>query len=307
MKARPRRFSRRYWLKLGIFTVTVSALAAAGLLVYAIYLQVYFFVTPHRNPHIDPLAPVAFNRPYHNITLTTADGLTISAWHIIGSKPQAIILVHGIDANRMAVLPEAAILSEAGYHLLLPDLRGHGLSSNAAVTYGYREAMDIQAAIDYLLAWPDVQQVAALGTSLGAAVVAHTAALDPRLKAIVLESCFSSLPAAVDDAFGSRSIFPRRPFGPLLVVLAEQQVGVKIGQISPANDLAAMSPRPVYIIHGLQDELFPPVHARRLFAVAPEPKTLWLIPNLGHGNPVVGREEEFKARIVPFFENAFSP
>ena len=49
-----------------------------------------------------------------------------------------------------AVVPEARILAGAGYHLLLIDLRGHGLSEGDQLTYGYREAWDVQTAVDYL-------------------------------------------------------------------------------------------------------------------------------------------------------------
>jgi len=51
----------------------------------------------------------------------------------------------------------------------------------------------VQAAVDYLLALPEIKQVGALGTSLGGAVVVRAAAVDPRLKAIVVESRFQQL------------------------------------------------------------------------------------------------------------------
>jgi dipeptidyl aminopeptidase/acylaminoacyl peptidase len=279
--------------------------AGVSLLIYFIHLQVDAFITPHRNTHIDPAPLLALNLPYEEITLTTTDGLTISGWYIPGRRAEAVILIHGIDANRMAVLPEAAVLADAGYHLLLLDLRGHGRSEGSEVTYGYREAWDVQAGADYLLARPAVEQVGALGTSLGGAVVARAAAIDPRLAAVVIESSYSSLPDAVEDAFDSLSIFPKWPFAPLLVTLAERRVGLEISQIDTARDLAAVHPRPVLIIHGTEDHLFPPHHARKLYDTAREPKALWLIEGLGHGNPVIGREAEFKARVLTFFDHAF--
>ncbi len=300
-------FSRSYWLRLMNFTLIVSTLAAIFLLIYFIRLQVNAFVTPHRNPHLDPAALAELGLiTYEEVSLTTADGLKIAGWHVFGKRPQAIILVHGVDANRMAVLPEAAVLAEAGFHLLLIDLRGHGRSEGSQVTYGYREAWDVQAGLDYLLAQPDVEQVGALGTSLGGAVVARAAAIDPRLEAVVIESSYSSLPDAVETAFDNRSIFPKRPFAPLLITLAERRVGLEISQIDSARDLATIHPRPVLIIHGSQDNLFPPHHAQKMYGAAQEPKELWLIEGLGHESPVKDREAEFKARVVSFFERAFS-
>ncbi len=306
MPGQTKRFSRQYWLRLVTFTAVSSTLAALFLLVYFIWLQVNAFVTPYRNPNVG--FPTLLNQPYEEITLTTADGLKISGWYIPGRQPNAIILVHGVNANRAAVLPEAAVLAEAGYHLVLIDLRGHGRSQGTQNTYGYQEALDVQAAVDYLTARPDINinRVGALGTSLGGAVVVRAAVIDSRLSAVVIESSYSSLPDAVEDAFEDRSIFPKWPFAPLIVALAERRVGLKISQVDSARDLATMQPRPVLIIHGSDDGLFPPYHAQKMYDAAQEPKELWLIEGLGHANPVINREAEFKERVVTFFEEAFS-
>lgn len=303
MQSKAKRFSGQYWRRLFIFAAVVSSVAALLLLVHFIRLQLEAFVTPHRNTNIG--TPAELNRPYEEVTLTTADGLQIAGWYIAGTRPEAVILVHGIDANRRAVLPEAAILAEAGYHLLMIDLRGHGLSEGNEATYGYREALDVQAAIDYLDVLPDVKQIGALGTSYGGAAVARAAAIDPRLQAVVIESSFSSLTDAVEDAFDDLSIFPKWPFAPLFVSLAERRVGLEISQVDSARDLATLQPRAVMIIHGSQDQLFPVRHAQEMYDSAREPKELWIIEGMGHANPVIGREAEFKARVVPFFERAF--
>jgi dipeptidyl aminopeptidase/acylaminoacyl peptidase len=299
------RFSRLYWLRLAGYTVTVVILAAVGLLVYFIKIQVDAFVTPRRHTALGD--PTVLNRPYQDILLTTSDGVAIAGWYIAGTRPEAIVLVHGIDANRSAVLPEATLLAEAGFHLVMIDLRAHGHSGGSQASYGYREALDVQAAVDYLAARPDIERIGALGTSFGGAAVVRAAANDPRLQAIVVESSYSSLPDAVADAFEQRSIFPKWPFAPLLVSLAERRVGLDISQVNSARDLATIHPRPVLIIHGSADQLFPPHHAQKMYAAAREPKELWLIEGLGHANPAPGHEAEFKARVVTFFENALLP
>jgi dipeptidyl aminopeptidase/acylaminoacyl peptidase len=294
---------RLYWLRLLAFTGIVSTAGALFLLVYFVYLQVEAFVIPRRYPEVG--IPTELGRPYQDVVLTTSDGLTIAGWHIPGSRPEAIILVHGIDANRRAVMPEAMILAEAGFHLLMIDLRAHGQSGGSEATYGYREALDVQAAVDYLEALPEIEGIGALGTSFGGAAVARAAADDPRLQAVVIESSYSSLPDAVEDAFDNRSIFPAWS-APLLIALAEQRVNLKISQVNSARDLTTLRPRAVMIIHGSLDDLFPVDHAYKMYGSAHEPKALWIIEGLGHANPVIGREEEYKKRVIAFFEEAFS-
>lgn len=300
----PRSVSGRYLWRLAIFTAITSTVAALFLLAYFIHLQVNAFVTPNRVPVIG--SPAEVGLAYRDVTLTTSDGLELAGWYIPGRQPNAIILVHGIDANRAALLPHAAVLAGAGYPLLLFDLRGHGQSEGSEITYGYREVLDVQAAADYLLALPEIKQVGALGTSLGGAAVVRAAAVDPRLRAIVVESSFSSLTEAVEEAFEDRSIFPKWPFAPLLVALAEQRLGMKVSDVDSARDVAAVSPRPVLIIHGTADSLFPPDHALKMYAAAKDPKTLWLIEGLGHSSPITDHEAEYRERVVTFFEEAFA-
>lgn len=299
------KFTRRYWLRLALFTVAVILVLGGAALAYLLKRQVEVLVIPVRKP--PPFTPAVANLPYRDITLTTADGLKIAGWYIPGSRPEAIIVVHGINANRAAMLPTASLLAGAGYPLLLIDLRGHGQSEGKLVTYGYREALDVQAAADFLDALPEVERIGVVGSSLGGAAVARAAAADPRLEAVVIQISYSSLTDAVEDAFEELTIFPKWPFAPLVVALAERRTGVEIGQVDSARDLATIAPRPLLIIHTTDDHLFPLRHAQKMYAVAGEPKELWIIENFGHGDPALAREAEYRARVVGFFERAFGP
>src|SRR5262245_49696439 len=186
----PPRFSGRYWLRLLAFTGVVVIGGSIFLLVYFFILQLNAFVTPVRVALGG--TPADLHLPYEELTLTTQDGLKIATWYVPGRRAEAMILVHGINANRSAVLPEAGVLAEAGYPLLMLDLRGHGQSEGNEVTYGYREAYDIIAATDYLANRPEIERIGILGGSLGGAAVARAAALDPRLEAVIIVSSYSS-------------------------------------------------------------------------------------------------------------------
>jgi len=283
-------------LLLGVITIPL-------LIVCVIYAQVIVLTTPGRNRNIGTIPDIA----YEDVTLTTADGVAISGWYVAGTQPNAIVIVHGIHANRAYLIPQAVILAEAGYHLLLIDLRGHGLSEDAMMTFGYREALDVQAAVDYLMALPDVEQVGALGHSLGAAAVVRAAATDQRLKALVLQSTYSSLSQAVNNSFNNFVLLPKWPFAPVVIALAEFRTDLDMSQIDSARDLATMPPRPVLIIHGKGDNVFPVHHAQIMFDSAQEPKTLWIVEGMaGHVNPIDGHEPEYKERVLAFFEDAFS-
>ena len=242
---------------------------------------------------------------YQDVTLTTSDNLKISGWHIPGRKPDAVIVVHGIWANKQAILPVEVMLAEAGYHVLAIDMRGHGQSEGNQISYGYYEALDVQAGVDYLLAQPNIKKVGVMGYSLGGAAVVRATANDERIQALVVESSFSSLADAVNDGFSRETGLPSWPFAPLVVRAAEKELGLTVEQINSVQALATMRPRPVLIIHGSDDDLFPVSHAYKMYEATQEPKNLWVIEGLKHGYPIQYKAE-YQKRVLGFFEKAFA-
>jgi fermentation-respiration switch protein FrsA (DUF1100 family) len=242
---------------------------------------------------------------YEDVTLTTSDGLRISGWYIPGKKSEAIIIVHGIWANKQAILPAAIMLAEAGYHVLAIDLRGHGLSEGKQISYGYYEALDVQAGVNYLLGRSEIENVGVMGYSLGGAAVIRATAIDERIQALVVESSFSSLSDAVHDGFSRETGLPGWPFAPLIVRAAEKELGLTVEQVNSARDLATMWPRPILIIHGSDDDLFPVSHAYKMYEAAQEPKDIWIIEGLKHDYPIKYKEA-YQKRVLGFFEKAFA-
>jgi fermentation-respiration switch protein FrsA (DUF1100 family) len=294
----------RSYLKFFVYVLISLILLLLLASFWVIYLQVVQLTTPGRNLDIGTLADI----PHQDVTLTTVDGLKLSAWYVPGPKSAAVVIVHGIHANRAYMIPQAIILAQAGYQLLLLDLRGHGLSEGNMVTYGGREALDVTAAVDYLAALPNVKHIGALGHSLGGAAMVRAAADDPRLQALVIQSSYSSLSQVVDESFNKFAVLPKRPFAPLIIALAEYRTGVDAEQINSVHDLATMSARPVFIIHSADDDLFPSRYAQEMYAAARGPKELWIIDRAGgHINPITGHEAEYKERLLNFFETAFAP
>jgi fermentation-respiration switch protein FrsA (DUF1100 family) len=51
---------------------------------------------------------------------------------------------------------------------------------------------------------------------------------------------------------------------------------------SPLDVIGKIAPTPVVIVHGEDDRLFPPSHARRLYEAAGEPKRLLIGRGFGH-------------------------
>jgi len=133
--------------------------------------------------------PLSEGMQYEDVAFKSSDGLDIRGWFIpAGSRDgraPAVAFVHGWLWNRLGnvagqvpvpdksvdFLPAAKALHDAGYGVLLFDLRNHGESARAKtpLTFGVYEARDFVGAVNYLRARPDVDgaRIGAIGCSMG--------------------------------------------------------------------------------------------------------------------------------------------
>lgn len=127
-----------------------------------------------------------------------SDGLKLSGVvHIPdGRKPSerrpAIIMMHGFGANKNGGPEWVCGQFEAwGYVALRFDYRGCGESEGErGRVIALEEVADARNAVSYLQSRPEVDpaRIALCGSSLGAGVAVHAAAVDPRVGAVILEN-----------------------------------------------------------------------------------------------------------------------
>jgi alpha-beta hydrolase superfamily lysophospholipase len=165
-----------------------------------------------------PAAPHAIpaDLPHEEVTFASASGSMIHGWFAPGRLGAgAVILLHGVRANRSELLPRAQLLWRAGYSVLLIDFQAHGASPGAHITFGYLESRDVRAAIGYVHKRLPGERLGGLGTSLGGAatlVGPQPAGFD----AVVLESVYPTLSEATPARSAARRTSRRgnRPGNP---------------------------------------------------------------------------------------------
>lgn len=184
--------------------------------------------------------------------ITADDGSRVEAWFVPGAgtapgTPGPLVLFfHGngelIDTN----LDTAALYTPWGVSVLLAEYRGYGRSqgdpSQAAIV------ADMVRFHDLMATRPDVDptRIVFHGRSLGGGVAGALAAERPPA-ALILESTFTSL-AALARSRGLLEPLCRHPF--------------RTDRVLPGLG------KPVLILHGADDELIPPAHARQLHATS---------------------------------------
>src|SRR5437879_13443662 len=101
----------------------------------------------------------------------------------------------------------------------------------------------------------------ALGESMGAGIVLQSAAVDPRIEAVVAEASFANMPEASYDYAGLRK-YPwlgrtlLAPFGWTLLYRGEKLAGLPLAAVSPGKAAAARA-FPVLLIGDETDSALP--------------------------------------------------
>jgi uncharacterized protein len=141
------------------------------------------------------------------------------------------------------------------------------------------------------------------GISLGAAAGILAAARRPEIQGVVAESLFGSLSGAIATGFTAITGAPSFPFAPLAAWIGEYRLGIDVDDVAPAAVIRRISPRPVFLIHDLQDRQLPKESAEALLSAAGEPKQLWHVPGAAHGRGWQQASEEYERRTVAFWRN----
>jgi dipeptidyl aminopeptidase/acylaminoacyl peptidase len=277
------------------------ALAAAAIA----YMAGHAFLGSLRSVHpprqAPPLAGTGTLAAYSEVEFTAADGVRLSAWWRPSANGAAIVLAHGLGANRAQLLPQAGPLAAAGFGVLLLDLRAHGRSGGDLSTWGAEERLDLAAAARFAAAQPGVRPgaVGAIGFSIGAVAVAGAAVNGGSFRAVALEAMAPSAEEDVRETFSARG-----PISELPARWAAVLAGVHLDEARPAEHMSELAPRPVLLVYGEDDPAAPVKVGRALQRAAGGSTELVVIPGAGHGAWEGAQAEALAARLRAFFEAA---
>lgn len=234
------------------------------------------------------------------IQFPSASGATIHGWFIPGKKGVgAVILMHGVRANRLSMLDRARFLSQAGYSVLLFDFQAHGESSGEHITFGYLESRDAQAAVKFLRASAPDEKIGLIGVSLGgAAALLATPSLD--VNAMVLEMVYPSIDEAISNRLTIKLGGWAGSLTPLLSWQLKPRLGIDTELLRPIDLIGKIS-SPKLLIVGAEDQHTRLEESRRMFAAACEPKELWVVNGAKHVDLYSVAKREYEQHVVEFF------
>jgi len=212
---------------------------------------------------------------------------------------EPLLLLHGFTGTGEVW---ASVFDELAphYRLIVPDLRGHGRSTNPGDTFTHRQAaLDIFALLNHL----GLDRVKAMGISTGGMTLLHTATSQPeRIDAMILIGSTSYFPEQAREIM--RSSHPDSLPPEALEEMGRfhrggtTQVRSLMRQFNAFKDsyddmnftppyLSTIAARTL-IVHGDRDVFFPVEIPVEQYRAIPR-SYLWIVPNGGHV-PLLGTE-----------------
>jgi len=244
------------------------------------------------------------------VVVRAPDGAELRGWKIKPSAPNGdwVLLFHGISDNRTGVLGHSEFLLRHGYSVVMMDSRAHGKSGGDMVTYGWKERYDTVAITNALYAIENVRHLDALGVSLGGAIALQSAAVEPRIEAVVAEDPFASLREVSYDYAGLHvspllGMTLLRPASVMALNALEKAGGFNPDDVSPEKAVA-QRPFPVLLICGTRDRTIPCRHAEQIYRAASGPKELWVVEGAQHSSGLGHAPQEYEDRVIRFLEQS---
>lgn len=160
-------------------------------------------IKPGKSPVFE--TPDKYGLSYEDITIKTEDDVTISGWLVKGGTNKVIIQSHfGVQCSRCGFtqegkgmmknalwtsdihfLDQAKYLVDAGYSVLMYDMRNHGNSEQTGwVSWGKDERKDVVAAIKYITEHEDYKNadIGLLSICMGQGASTFAFGLEPEMK-----------------------------------------------------------------------------------------------------------------------------
>lgn len=241
----------------------------------------------------DPDDPVVQGRRWlrelkgrRDVLISSVDGLRLHA-HVLRQDDPAhrwAVCIHGYGDAADSMGLYGRHYAEAGWNVVLPDLRGHGESEGSYVGYGWDDRLDMVAWVARIMRRDPQANIVLHGVSMGAATALLTAggALPSSVKAVVSDCSYTSALAILRHVFEGSDM--KGPAGPAMSALRATAKRKVHFDLKNADALRAVrsSKTPTLFIHGVSDDFVPATMMADLYETAKCPKEFLWVPRAGH-------------------------
>jgi len=274
--------------------ITLLLIISVGLLSFGYVFHVSVWLYPQRNQPMTQAQASDFDL----ITLTSEDGLNLTAWYTPSTNGRAILMFHGHGGNRDQLMSHADYLMDAGYGLLMLDFRNHGGSEGDRTSMGFHEIMDARAAYAYLQEQDDVEQIILWGHSMGGAVASRLMG-EVDADGLFIDATFGDFPSIVRAGVVARG-FAGTPFTEILTTMYGALSGADWQDVRPIDSLANID-KPMLVFHGTDDPIIPVAEGYRLAEANPNIR-LVIFEDGAHSNLYELDPELYQREVMAYLD-----
>jgi dipeptidyl aminopeptidase/acylaminoacyl peptidase len=250
---------------------------------------------------------------YRDFIVLQVDGISIVGQLLLPDKKARhplVCLCHGAPSGSP---PEpgdggypalAEKFCREGFAACFFNFRGTGDSGGNLDFLGWTR--DLQAVVDNLWSRDNIEKPRfyLVGFSAGAAVSIYVASRDERISGVAACACpahfglftDSGSPQAIIDRYRDIGAIRDDDFPPSINEWFDN-----LRQVTPLNYVAGISPRPLLLVHGSDDETVPVDHARSLYEKAGNPRKLVVVDGAGHR---LRREDRVIGAVLDWLNSA---
>lgn len=236
-------------------------------------------------------------------SISSESGSELAAWYFparIDESKATILLLHPVRADRRAMQGRTQLLQENGYATVLIDLQAHGESAGDAITFGYRERLDVRAAVDWARAKNPDHKIGIVGWSLGGAAALLASPLD--IDALVLESVYPTIEEAVHNRIKPKLGPLHHVLAPTLLMQLKPRLGIDPKSLRPI-DHAKEVQCPVLLLCGDKDHHTTIEESKRLLSAFREPKRLVVFEDAAHVDLLSHDSALYTEAVSDFFSD----
>ncbi len=263
-------------------------------------------------------APEDYGLQGETVHFASKDGLGLTGWWLEGngSARGTVVLAHGMGGNRSHILRRAALCVRNGYNVLAIDLRGHGESEGNYMTPGYKEALDVLGAVDYVRQRGEAGRIVLFGYSYGAVAVLHAAARSSEPSAVIADAAFV-LSDMLDRVIELMANDPKTPFWTKVGIGLMKWPGVRLlprlefylrtgvdmnpKEAEATRAVERITDTPVLFLAGEHDPIAPPEIVQQLYEGTPTTeKAVVILSGATHRTLSDATQDQYEMAVIDF-------
>ena len=291
--------------KVFVILLVLILIVAIATLVYSSFIG-WNLTHPSKKALTIPAFASGNSPVYQSISfLDKSKSITISGWYFkANSSAKAIILSHGYGMNRQQFSQKMITsLISKGFNVLTFDFRNSGESGGNLTSVGYYEKDDLLGAIQYVKS-QNIKHIVLLGFSMGASTSLIAAAQSPDVDGVIADSPFANLDDYLNTQLPVWSHAPEFPFNQIILTSMKLLTGIDASKVSPKDSIVKIAPRPILLIHSIDDKTISIENSRALKEIAGSSAELWETSGVDHVGSYDAFPTEYMSRLYTFLDKA---